>query len=399
MQLPDYLKNYTSDLADRMMPTVWTSAPSIAPMGGVWVLKDAEGKTVLRGPNNAPQNWVDLVIVGAAQAESRDYYAHGYTPGSTDPPDCWSLDGVRPDASVVSPASNYCAPCPYNQWGSGGGDGTSGAKACRSAKLLVVALHSDVIAAVANPERRPVLRLLRVRPTSYKSLAWCVNNTRALGTPPEAWIIRVTIDASPGYPTLTFENMRLLAENEFHVAESLIEEAIDTLPRPTNLASTSAPSQIDRPAPPQPRAPARSPVPQPPPAPPPVQPPAGHHHPHPGGDAQMVPAGVAQGYTPPPPAAPPPPAPAMAAPAVQEPLHGVPHAPVQPVPAQAQMVTPQPAKRGRRASQPPEPPEPPAADTNDAGQGNGSAEEPDVVYDVSEDYDSILTALRGVAKD
>lgn len=89
----------------------------------------------------------EVVIVGMNPTGStvyRTWYAAQYKDGDTAPPDCWSADGLAPDAKAASPQATSCADCPKNVSGT---SSTGRGKACGSRKKLAVYFARD-------PERR-----------------------------------------------------------------------------------------------------------------------------------------------------------------------------------------------------------------------------------------------------
>ena len=84
---------------------------------------------------------LEVVIVNASKHISRVFYAKAWDPkGDIAPPDCWSNDGEKPDASIAEPQSATCAGCPQDINGSGQGN----TKACRKNRRIAVALASDL---------------------------------------------------------------------------------------------------------------------------------------------------------------------------------------------------------------------------------------------------------------
>ena len=84
---------------------------------------------------------LDVVIVNATKDISRTFYSKAYDPkADAVPPDCWSKDGVAPDATANAPQATKCDGCPQNIKGSG--QGTS--RACRFSKRLAIALADDL---------------------------------------------------------------------------------------------------------------------------------------------------------------------------------------------------------------------------------------------------------------
>jgi hypothetical protein len=83
---------------------------------------------------------MNIVVVNGTRYVSRKYYAGAYVPGEAAPPDCWSNDGEKPDASIETPKHSNCQDCPMNIKGSGQGE----SRACRFEKRLAVVLADDI---------------------------------------------------------------------------------------------------------------------------------------------------------------------------------------------------------------------------------------------------------------
>lgn len=108
----------------------------ISPRAGKFVRVvngDAAGKM------NPPMR---VVLVGVAQASAqRTFYMKAYDPSAeAAPPDCWSNDGVKPDANVKAPQGKTCETCPQNIKGSGQGS----TRACRFERRIAVVLPDEV---------------------------------------------------------------------------------------------------------------------------------------------------------------------------------------------------------------------------------------------------------------
>lgn len=108
----------------------------ISPRNGMFVRVvngDVAGK--LKAP-------LRVVLVGVAQANAqRTFYAKAYDPNAEiTPPDCWSNDGQKPDASIKAPQGKNCETCPQNVKGSGQG----GTRACRFERRVAVVLPDEV---------------------------------------------------------------------------------------------------------------------------------------------------------------------------------------------------------------------------------------------------------------
>lgn len=94
------------------------------------------GQEAARSNNDS----MDIVIVNAAPHVGRAFYSKAFDPRATGLPDCWSNDGVRPEAKSEAPQSKTCETCPKNVAGSG----ANGTRACRYNRRLAVTLANDV---------------------------------------------------------------------------------------------------------------------------------------------------------------------------------------------------------------------------------------------------------------
>jgi hypothetical protein len=81
-----------------------------------------------------------VVLVNASPNLAKSYYVKGFVDGDLNPPDCWSLDSLRPDASVVNKINPTCLDCPMNAFGSRVTPDGKAAKACSDARRMAVVL-------------------------------------------------------------------------------------------------------------------------------------------------------------------------------------------------------------------------------------------------------------------
>jgi hypothetical protein len=133
--LPDYLKDVQLDDVTRALVGNGGSK-RISLRGGKFRMV-VNGEEILTSNSES----LNVVIVNAAKDVSRTFYAGAYNPkADAAPPDCWSNDGVTPDASVEEAQHHNCAECPQNIKGSGAGGG----RACRHFRRVAVALADDV---------------------------------------------------------------------------------------------------------------------------------------------------------------------------------------------------------------------------------------------------------------
>lgn len=83
---------------------------------------------------------VNVVIVNASPKVGRIFYAKAWSPDAEPTaPDCFSNDGVAPDAGATNPQASACNECPQNIKGSGMGN----SKACRYSRRIAMVLEED----------------------------------------------------------------------------------------------------------------------------------------------------------------------------------------------------------------------------------------------------------------
>lgn len=129
--LPSYLQGVddtTNSLADT------GNNRRISIKGGVF-REVVNGKEVRK--NTARE--MNIIIIKAAPAISRTYYAGQYSDDAVAAPDCWSADGKRPDPAARNPQCATCSGCPMDAKGSGQGE----SRACRFSQRLAVILEGS----------------------------------------------------------------------------------------------------------------------------------------------------------------------------------------------------------------------------------------------------------------
>jgi len=169
-----------------------------------------------------------VVILGAAprgKVASKVYYEGDYDESNPLPPDCSSVDGVRPDSWIEHPVSDTCAKCPMNAWGSGKGRG----KACRDKKLLFVVAPD----AIADGQ----IIQLQVPPASLKAMSKFARELKKHRVPLQAVVVELDFDEEYDYPVLTFKVAGFLSEEDYEAAaarqvevETLIDEYLGQAP-------------------------------------------------------------------------------------------------------------------------------------------------------------------------
>jgi hypothetical protein len=178
--------------------------------GKVWSIRKGGTDTPLMRPDgDGPRNSIEVVVLKASQHVSKIWYKDGYVEGSTASPDCYSTNGVTPDAGSKNRQHTNCAACPMNQWGSRITPAGKQGKQCSDSKRIAVAPLGDIKnEAFGGP------MLLRVPAASLKDLASYGTKIQALGYPYYAVGTRMAFDAAEAYPKFVFGAIRPLTDAE-----------------------------------------------------------------------------------------------------------------------------------------------------------------------------------------
>lgn len=106
-----------------------------------------------------PMSVLYAIVLDYNPNRSRAYYAGEFDPENPTKPDCWSNDGVKPDASVEMAQAANCANCPMAAKNSRVRNG-KGSVACSTQKFLAVQLlRGNQKTGFEIAETVPVLRL------------------------------------------------------------------------------------------------------------------------------------------------------------------------------------------------------------------------------------------------
>jgi len=164
--------------------------PRISLKGARFRIKDGDAETVL------PNTHLDVVIVGANPRLSKTWYAKTWTPDAEPAaPDCFSLDGVRPNPDSTNIQNDLCATCPHNAWGSKVTPMGQKIKACADQKRLAV---------VAADDPSGPIYLLQVTPAALKGLNQYQKELVMRGIAPEIVKTRISFDTDASFPKLLF---------------------------------------------------------------------------------------------------------------------------------------------------------------------------------------------------
>lgn len=138
---------------------------------------------------------LDVIIVGANPKVSKIFYSKAYDGGEAVRPDCFSNDGIRPDASSTAPVHTSCADCPHNVLGSK--ITPNGAKS----KLCADQRHLAVVPA-ADPSK---VYSLTVPVSGMKSLREYFKDLMNYNIEPQEVITELGFDESASFPKIVFK--------------------------------------------------------------------------------------------------------------------------------------------------------------------------------------------------
>jgi len=159
------------------------------------------------------ERYLDVVIVQAAEKISRTFYAGAWDPENPAPPDCWSADGDKPDATAASPQSPTCATCPQNIKGSGQGE----SRACRFNQRLAVVLANDIDGDVLQLQL-PATSIFGKAEGDNHPLQSYARLLAAQSISPEMVVTRMKFDTQKESPKLFFKPVRWLTDDEHGTA-------------------------------------------------------------------------------------------------------------------------------------------------------------------------------------
>lgn len=228
--------------------------PRISIKGGRFRIVEGDTETVLDSTT------LDVIIVGANPRLSKTWYAKAWSKDAEPTaPDCFSLDGVRPDPEATDPQNDLCASCPQNAWGSKVTPTGQEIKACSDQKRLAI---------VAADDPTGPIYLLQVTPAALKGLNQYQKELSVRGIPAEIVKTRISFDTDASFPKLKFGFGGFLQADDQAEVDKLFgtdevkEITGEVLRQPAEVAKAAPPKVTQKTAPkpveePEPAAPAK----------------------------------------------------------------------------------------------------------------------------------------------
>jgi hypothetical protein len=145
---------------------------------------------------------------------SKVFYAKAYDQSAEGlRPDCFSNDGITPDASVTAPVAKGCAGCPNNVLGSKVLPSGAKSKMCGDQR------HMAVIAA-ADPSK---VYGLTIPVSGMKALREYFKELDNFGINPEEVITELGFDDTASYPKVVFKQKGYVPEKSVSHIDSIVQ--------------------------------------------------------------------------------------------------------------------------------------------------------------------------------
>lgn len=209
--LPAHLRNLELDETTKaLMGGNGASGKRISIRGGVFRMI-VDGKEVAQNEDRS----MNIVIVASNANVSRSFYAGDYEEGKNIAPDCWSNDGISPDAKVEEPQASKCASCPQNIAGSAK---QGGGRACRFSQRVAVMLENDLQGDVYQLTL-PAQSIFGAVENGKMPMQAYAKFLGGHGLPVTAVVTEMRFDTASATPKLTFKAVRPLEENELALCQ------------------------------------------------------------------------------------------------------------------------------------------------------------------------------------
>ena len=218
--MPDHLRNFNGTVGTALMKGVGGMFNRIG-------LKGNRFRMVVSGQEQAvrDENYIDVVIVGAAPDTQRVFYASKYSGNDENSaPSCYSRDGKVPAEDVHQPQSTKCDTCPQNQVGSAMTDGGKKTRAWGYTRRLAVYVVGD------DPTRVFALDVKAMglfgdsnagqQQYNLNDFAkWC----SARGVAPSTLLVRISFDTRESVPKLLFKPVMFITQDLAEIVSNLID--------------------------------------------------------------------------------------------------------------------------------------------------------------------------------
>lgn len=203
------------------------------------------------------ENYLDVVIVGAAPGVSRIFYADKYDPKAETKasPTCYSREGVRPEADSKNVQSDKCQTCPQNEKGSRITEDGNKTRACGFFKRLALILPSDP-SRVFQLDCKSMSIFGEGKAAQNKfTLGEYGKKLATRGLDPAHLITRLSFDTDSSVPKVLFSPTRYLDQDEAPLVADVVKgdevkAILEITAHTTDLShEVDAPEEAPAPAP------------------------------------------------------------------------------------------------------------------------------------------------------
>lgn len=250
-RLPAYLKKVdVAALNADLTSHAGTGFAVISIKGKVFTeVRDGERK-IIPNPKDpeSPATYIEVVLIKVNKNKSKVWYATGYTEGGeTKKPDCYSTDGVSPNADSEKPQSKTCATCKFNEWGSKITEGGKKAKMCTDTVRM----------AIAKPDLLNDPYLLRVPPATLRALGEYGQMLAKRGVGYNMVVTRISFDPAEATPKLIFKPVGILDDQAYAKVQEMQDSDVVKNILGSNVGFVDEISPNEKAAGPVPEAPAK----------------------------------------------------------------------------------------------------------------------------------------------
>lgn len=209
-KLPDVYGAYDENEYADLASGVHAGFAVLSIRGKVWRVRFAGEEHTFTDKEGNPRPVLPMVIVGWSKYVSKTYYRGTYKPNSDTPPDCRSMDGLRPDPDVPEPVNDVCATCPMNQWGSATNPDTSTrGKACSDGRRIAVLPGWDF-----DNEAFGGPMMLRVPTMSLEPLKYLGQQLKEYQLPLRSVVVGASFDPATEFQKINFKILDLIADKK-----------------------------------------------------------------------------------------------------------------------------------------------------------------------------------------
>jgi hypothetical protein len=206
-QLPESMRRRMAEKAGNraFASNLAASYPMLSIMGKEFSIRMPDGrKQRIENEQGFAAQYLDVVLVDASTQLAKNYYESGFDPKAKEflPPDCWSLDAVKPDPSSAALQAGktgpVCATCWANAFGSAITDTGKKAKACQDHRRVVIMFPHQI----GDDRVQPLM--MRVPQSSLKNLRGHADHMDRYGLDVRAIVTRMSFATEP-FPKLVFD--------------------------------------------------------------------------------------------------------------------------------------------------------------------------------------------------